>query len=423
MDHIPSREELERILDDFGPPHEMASNYKIQSIESLGRNSNVRPWMVLVPVGILVLLVLAVILGMFLFSEDINDGEVDLTIRKGEGIDTLTVGDDMKDVLQRFGEPEERIETNSTIWLSYREAKHIDILVSSYGGGVKEIRFNEGYEGLLENTIELGDTIDRLFELEGEPLYAYNLTKEYVDLNAEGGHKVLYRQIDNAGVHIGYKFMDERNGTLYWADNNRIIVQIVVFTPVDPDPVRALIIDVFIESVDDVLEIEVNSGTILWDEYRVLVDMKQFVTREGKTKYGETVEFEYAGSAWNALDGEEYTVKIIHISSSTVVYEKMVEAEDKGGDVKLFMIDVEINHTFDVVLIEVLGKNINWSEYQVRVNGNILYTVRTDTKMGDIVEFRDPTGDWDVHRAVQYDIKVIDLDLDNVVYALDIYAK
>jgi len=423
MDHIPSGEELERILDDFGPPDEMANNYKIQSIGSVGRKSGVRPWMVLVPVIISVLLISIVILGFFFFSEDIDDGGVDQTIRKGEGIDTLTIGDDIEDILRRFKEPEERIDTNGTIWLSYRESKHIDILFSSYGGGVKEIRFNEGYEGMLENGIELGDTIDRLFEMEGGPLFTHDLAKEYVDLNSEGGHRVLYRQIDDAGFTRAYKYVDERNGTLYWADANRIIVQIVVFSPVDPDPVRALLIDVSIESVDDVLLIEVNSGTILWDEYRVLVDGKPFITADDKTNYGETAEFEYTGSEWDAVDGEEYIVKIIHISSSTVVYEKKFEAENKGGYVKVFSIDVRINHTFDVVLIEVLGEDINWSYYQVRVDGNVLDTVRTDTKKGDIVEFRDLSGDWDAHRNVLYDMKVIDVEHNQVVYALDVYAE
>jgi hypothetical protein len=227
-----SSDDIRRILDEFGEPKEIASEYKRQLLdeqESVPKKRTSSIKIVILLFAILVIVVFTIIAGLLLVGED--DEEKENTIYEGVGLSSIQIGDDLNKVLSIYGDPEERIDSGNTIWLDYREKEGIDFLLNNQSQKIVEMRFNPGFDGSLENGITVGSMLNDVLNLSGG---AHNSTKINVSESHDYTHgwdRVLYEIMDDTGDTVSYKFIDAKNGTLYWFDSSGMSIQIIIFTP------------------------------------------------------------------------------------------------------------------------------------------------------------------------------------------------
>jgi hypothetical protein len=419
--YIIQKEDVQGIIEDFGPPDELALEYKMQIVGSDSKGKSSIRFIPVIAVGVIVILVLAIIASLFFISIPEKEEEEDDTIYMGEGLKKIKIGDEIEKVIDIYGTPEERADLEKTIWLSYRSSEGIDFLISNYTGTVAEIRFNSGYDGYLENNVKIGDTLDVLFIIDGDPMITLNGTKEVIDHNPEGGNRILYRIVDKDGVAVGYKFIDERKGVLYWTGSDRFIHQIVVFDPIDEGEIRGIDIQASIDSFEDLLTVEIYSGSIKWDDYLVLVDNKEIETIEVSSSYGDSVQFFDPSDDWDPIDEEGYVVKVILISESTVVYEAVVIADERTIP-QLFQADLEIYGDLDTIVITMISGSITWNDYLVLVDGVEMIIDNNVTANETFAQYHDPSGSMDFSIGSDYNVKMVKIEENMVVYENDIIA-
>ncbi|MDG6225813.1 MAG: hypothetical protein QCI82_09915 [Candidatus Thermoplasmatota archaeon] len=227
-----SGDEIKRILDDFGPPEEVASNFKLQEhgrgTKAVHHVSKRGPIIAIVCISIIFLIIAAGVLSFLILGES-EQHEADII--PGEGLKEVKIGEDLDKVMEIFGQPDERADLENWIWISYRQGRGIDFLFSNETKRVMEIRINEGFEGSLEGGISIGDDLEKVFLTMGPPLKRIDLSKGEIENHPEGGDRVLYGQHDGSGTIEAYKYIDENRGILFWADPDMTILQIVVTEP------------------------------------------------------------------------------------------------------------------------------------------------------------------------------------------------
>ena len=177
---------------------------------------------------ICLMLSLTILVGCIDEGGDDDDG--DDVIYFGKGLEAIEIGDTEYDVIERYGEPDEDVESGGTRWLSYREDHDIDFLTNRSSHRIIEIRFNVGYEGETENGIDFDTELDDVLEEHGGALLEVNATPGEVQSITHGANRVLYIQKEGGNI-TAYKFMDARKGVLYWFNEEGEINQIVVFDP------------------------------------------------------------------------------------------------------------------------------------------------------------------------------------------------
>ena len=136
----------------------------------------------------------------------------------------------MDEITDILGDPEDEVETNTNLWVSYKKEHKLDFLLTKCSEKIVEIRFNVGYEGALENGIKIGSSLDEVLNKSGgaNEIVESNLSEtQSVQL---GSDKVLYKQYYDGNL-TSYKFIDSKKGILFWFSSDEELIQIVVFQP------------------------------------------------------------------------------------------------------------------------------------------------------------------------------------------------
>jgi len=228
-----SSKEIKKMLEEFGEPEEISQEYLRQlsdekiSSRGKGKSSAKRVIISLIAIGVVASLLIA---GFVYFGGEEKEIEKQIII-EGKGLEDIQIGDSLDKIIGIYSEPEERVNNDQTIWLSYREKKGVDFLLSKQTETIIEIRFNPGFKGNLESGLTLGSTLDSVLD-------TYNGAKKTLKTNREGlenfifgSDKVLYEQVDGNGVITTYKFIHDEMGILFWFGKDKNVTQIVVYNP------------------------------------------------------------------------------------------------------------------------------------------------------------------------------------------------
>ena len=97
------------------------------------------------------------------------------------------------------------------------------------------------------------------------------------------------------------------------------------FTSETTERVETLNIRGSIDATNNVLEIEVLSGTVEWGRYEVIADESYLATIEFTTSAGESAEF--TGLMWDPEPGTMYELRIIEIDKNRVIWEDDILAK------------------------------------------------------------------------------------------------
>jgi hypothetical protein len=227
-----SPEEIKKILEEFGEPEEIAREYRRQLSEGDESFYNRKK----TPTKYIILpVVITVIVISSIFAGLLllggEEKEDNNTIYGGIGLTSIKIGDDLDKILSIFGEPEDRVNSSYTIWLGYREKEGIDFLLSNESNQIIEIRFNPGFQGSFENGISIGSKLDEVLNLSGGATINVRVNVSEAQNYSYGWDSVLYEVVDVADETISYKFIDAKKGILFWFDSNGVLTQIIVFHP------------------------------------------------------------------------------------------------------------------------------------------------------------------------------------------------
>ena len=176
----------------------------------------------------------------------------------------------------------------------------------------------------------------------------------------------------------------------------------------------------------DVVVITVKGGSINWTGKEVRVDNTRLVTSQLSSDDGDEVEFVDTTDSWNAEEGTSYWIRIVYSLTNRVLWENNITAEDKGdveGEVHTINIKTSINATEEIVVLDVLKGEINWSTYSMRVDGMSLNTSSEVTTAGESATFYDPDGAWDAVAGEAYNIKIVHILENKVLYDVDVIAQ
>ncbi|MCK5560363.1 MAG: hypothetical protein KAJ51_07200 [Thermoplasmata archaeon] len=225
---------IKTILKDFGEPEEIARDYKRQLSEAqlfVSKKKKKAAKMIAVGISIFIIIALILIPVYYLYLyQGAPIGLEDKTILPGKGLDQIQLGDDLDRIEEVLGESEERVDSDTTLWVVYKKEYGLDFLLIKSTKTIIEIRFNPGFDGALENGITIGTSLDEVLNITGgaKKTVQTNLTETHGVLL--GSDKVLYEQIIDGNV-TAYKFIDAENGILFWFDVDKMVTQIVVFRP------------------------------------------------------------------------------------------------------------------------------------------------------------------------------------------------
>ena len=235
-----SSKEIENILNDFGEPKEISNEYRRQLSEERmpTRRKKESPKKRIIVIIIFIFLMSSILIPIFnilwLTEEDGND-DIELQdniIYPGIGIKNIQVGDALDKIIEVYGEPEDRAEGSNTIWLSYSEKTGMDFLLRKETEKIIEIRFNSGFNGQHENGLKIGSALDEVLNKSSGAIITVQSNSSETQLNVNGTDKVLYEKIVDGNV-VAYKFVDAKKGILYWFDTDKKVTQIVVYKPFD----------------------------------------------------------------------------------------------------------------------------------------------------------------------------------------------
>jgi beta-lactamase regulating signal transducer with metallopeptidase domain len=154
----------------------------------------------------------------------------DTTIYPGVGLQNVHPGDSRSDVKKGLGEPSsERTFPNGGHTLIY-EPRAMDCFLRD--DTVREIHFNQGYQGSTTNGIRIGSSLDEVLKTCGGANKTVEGGQEKRNGAPNGGDHVLYKiKDDHSGQLTAYRFFDEKEGMLYWLNASGYVSQIVVYRP------------------------------------------------------------------------------------------------------------------------------------------------------------------------------------------------
>ena len=177
----------------------------------------------------------------------------------------------------------------------------------------------------------------------------------------------------------------------------------------------------------DVVVITVRGGSINWTGKEVRVDNIRLVTSQLSSDDGDEVEFVDTTGSWDAEEGTSYWIRIVYSLTSKILWENNITAEDKSHsneeEVHTINIKTSINATEEIVVLDVLKGEINWSTYSMRVDGMPFNTSSEVTMAGGSATFYDPDGTWDAVAGEAYNIKIVHILENKVLYDVDVIAQ
>lgn len=233
-----SSSEIDSILKDFGEPKEIAIEYRRQLSEERmsprrKKGSKKKRIMVILIFIFLMSSILIPIFNVLWLTNDEGNNYKELQdniIYPGIGLKNIQVGDTLDKIIEVYGEPEDSAEGSNTIGLSYREKKGMNFLLRKESEKIIEIRFNSGFDGQLENGLKIGSELDEVLNKSFGALKTVQANVNETQLTLNGTDKVLYEQIIDGNINA-YKFIDAKKGILYWFDTDKKVSQIVVYKP------------------------------------------------------------------------------------------------------------------------------------------------------------------------------------------------
>jgi len=146
----------------------------------------------------------------------------------GKGFDIIQPEDNLEKILKIFGKPETTRSFGARTQIIYHSKYHMDFLVDEESGNIREIHFNEGFEGHLENGIRIGDSLKKVLREYGGPFKTVKASE--IHGVKFGPDKVLYEQVISGEI-TAYKFINAREGVLFWFGRDEKLIQIIVFKP------------------------------------------------------------------------------------------------------------------------------------------------------------------------------------------------
>ncbi len=176
----------------------------------------------------------------------------------------------------------------------------------------------------------------------------------------------------------------------------------------------------------DLVVITVKGGSINWTGKEVQVDNTRLVASQVSSDEGDEVEFVDTTDSWDAEEGTSYWVRIVYSLTGEILWEGNITAEDKGddeGEVHTINIGISIDPTEEAVVLNVLTGEMNWTTYSMRVDGKSFNTSSGDIIAGGSATFYDPDGTWDAVAGEVYNIKIILIEENKVMYDKDVIAQ
>lgn len=176
------------------------------------------------------LLTMIIVFGYIFFIDRVGrtDENEDLII-PGEGMKDIKIGDTTQEVLEQYGEPEDVVMNNYTIWWSYRSETGLDFLFSNITGLIIEIRFNEGYRGKLEGGIGLGSGLEEVLSHHNGAMTIISVSYVLPEPGEREKNRVLYNVLGEEDLVQYRVFYDDNMGIMYWFNMGDIVTQIVVY--------------------------------------------------------------------------------------------------------------------------------------------------------------------------------------------------
>jgi len=182
-------------------------------------------------------------------------------------------------------------------------------------------------------------------------------------------------------------------------------------------------IDVVVYSDDDVVLVRVMNGSIDWSDKELRVDNYRLTTSMITSDKGDEVEFVDPTGQWDPEEGVTYNLKFVETSSNKIIWNADVLAEDKnGGGVPTFIVLGSIDATTDQVAIKVIQGEIEWSHYKILVDGQEFETEAIISDAGETAVYFDPESLWDAEAGSVYNVKVVQISENRVIWADDIIA-
>jgi hypothetical protein len=222
-----SQDNISKILSDFGEPREIANEYRQQLSEEIQPS----PYKKKIPLKkmIFTLVVIMIVVSLiFIYFRLPAEDEDNNTIYEGKGLDSIQIDDNLDEIINQYGEPEDRIDSESYIWISYKGTEGLDFLLSKPNEKIVEIRFNQRFTGSLSNGISIGSHLDEVLNKSGGAKKTVQTNYSETMGVTLGTDRVLYEQVIDGNI-TAYKYIDAERGILYWFNLNKELTQIVVF--------------------------------------------------------------------------------------------------------------------------------------------------------------------------------------------------
>lgn len=187
---------------------------------------------ILTLVGTILILIVLALVSIWINSNDEKDHEDEIEteiIYPGRGLLSIGIGNSYGEVIRHFGVPEDEMKGDDYLWISYRGSDGIDFLISNETDRIIEMRFNDGFDGSLENGVSVGMPMDDVILPYGDDVPLIDITEDNRSYLTDNRSIVLYRIPWEEDDVFSYIFFDREEGFLVWADNERMITQIVVY--------------------------------------------------------------------------------------------------------------------------------------------------------------------------------------------------
>jgi hypothetical protein len=152
----------------------------------------------------------------------------DNTIYPGIGLLYVHPGDSLDVVKRYLGEPPRtRNFSGSGQSVIYQQGA-MDFFLRNQR--IREMHFNQGYQGSLPNGIRISSKVEDVLKIYGDALKTVEVKRN--EANGTCGNKVFYKiKADSSDTIIAYRFGLEREGLLFWFDQNKQVSQIIVYRP------------------------------------------------------------------------------------------------------------------------------------------------------------------------------------------------
>ena len=148
-------------------------------------------------------------------------------VLEGVGHKGLIVGMSVQEVLDMFGPPDKRQDSDKThAGLQYRQSRGIDILFID--GKAREIRFDKGFAATLSRGAGIGTPMETVLKTYGQPIMTVVTVEEKF---ADYGDRVLCKSDSLLGLGASSKIEYTTKGVLFRFDTEGKVKQFVVFAP------------------------------------------------------------------------------------------------------------------------------------------------------------------------------------------------